>query len=195
MSSTPSSSPVSSRALTVSSMPGVQKPHWSAAWRVKAASSRSNSGRSARPSIVVTSFPAASTARKQHELTGSPSSRTVHAPQTCTSQERFAPVSASSSRRKSSSSSFGATSLTTSRPLTLSAISTQPSARARDTPLPRGPILEDEFVPILDREELKRERRLDRTLRSERRRDRLQLHGALERHRGEHRPRHVLPDN
>ncbi len=33
-------------------MPGVQKPHWSAAWRVKASSSRANSGRSASPSIV-----------------------------------------------------------------------------------------------------------------------------------------------
>ena len=49
--------------LTVSSIPGVQKPHCSAAWRVNASSSRSNSGRSASPSIVVTSRPSASAAR------------------------------------------------------------------------------------------------------------------------------------
>ena len=57
ISSSPPSSPCSSSAVTVSSMPGVQKPHCSAACRVKASSSRSNSGRSARPSIVVTLFP------------------------------------------------------------------------------------------------------------------------------------------
>ena len=53
----------------VSSIPGVQKPHWSAAWRVNASSSRANSGRSASPS---TSAPraSASAARKQQEDTG-----------------------------------------------------------------------------------------------------------------------------
>ena len=35
--------------MTVSSIPGVQKPHWSAAWRVKASSSRANSGSLGQP--------------------------------------------------------------------------------------------------------------------------------------------------
>src|SRR5207237_8171657 len=160
-----SRSPFSSSALTVSSIPGVQNPHCSAACRVKASSSRSNSGRSASPSIVVTSAPDASAARKQHELTGSPSTSTVHAPQTWTSHERFAPVSPSPSRRKSSRSSCGSTSCTSSRPLTLSAICTG------HLPLPRFPVLRDEPVPVLDRQQPRRALVVDRPELAERRGD------------------------
>src|SRR5207253_7478251 len=166
-----------------------QNPHWRAACRVNASSSRSNSGRSASPSIVNTSAPAASAARKQHELTGSPSTSTVHAPQTCTSHERLAPVSPSPSRRKSSRSSCDSTSRTSSRPLTLSAICTRHPA------LPRLPVLRDEAVPVLDRQEPRREVAVDRPELAQRRGDRLQPRGALERRCAEHRPRHVLADD
>src|SRR4051812_4117930 len=169
-------------------MPGVQKPHWSAACRVKTSSSRSKSGRSASPSIVRTSEPAASAARKQQELTGSPSTSTVHEPQTCTSHERLAPVSPSPSRSTSSSSSCGSTSRTNSWPLTLSAICTGHLA------LPRLPVLGDELVPVLHRQQSERQLRADRPQLPERRGDRLQACSALERHSRQHRPRNVLAD-
>ena len=55
----------------------------------------------ARPSTVVTSAPSAWTASIRHERTGSPSSRTVQAPQTPCSQPTCVPVRPSSWRRKS----------------------------------------------------------------------------------------------
>src|SRR5690348_15970628 len=60
--------------------------------------------------MVSTSRPSMSAARKQHELTGFPSTSTVHAPHTCTSQDCLVPVRPSRSRRKSSSSSSAGTS-------------------------------------------------------------------------------------
>src|SRR5262249_22480085 len=146
------------------------------------------------PSIVVTSRPAACAARKQHELTGRPSTRTVQAPQTWTSQERFAPVRPSESRRKSSSSSFGATSRTTSPPLTLRAISTRSPARPRDRSLPGLPVLGHDRVPVLDRLQLPGLLRRDRTQLAERGRDRLQPRRPLERRRRQHGPGYVLAD-
>src|SRR5262245_51457840 len=56
----------------------------------------------------------------QQELTGVPSTRTVQAPQTWTSHERLAPVNPRWSRRKSSRTVRGSTSVSTARPLTVS---------------------------------------------------------------------------
>ena len=53
------------------------------------------------PSTVVTSRPCAWTANIRHERTGSPSTRTVHAPQTPCSQPTCVPVKPRSWRRKS----------------------------------------------------------------------------------------------
>ena len=59
------------------------------------------------------------------------------------------------SRRKSSRSSLGATSRTTSRPLTLNAVSTEPSPGSRaDAALPGRPVLGDELVAVLDGQQL-----------------------------------------
>src|SRR5207253_7019202 len=88
-----SARPSSSRNFAVSSIPPVQKPHWRAAWSAKARSKRSNSDSSANPSTVSTCRPSTSATSVQHELTGRPSTSTVQVPQTCTSHERFAPVS------------------------------------------------------------------------------------------------------
>src|SRR5215471_15203717 len=55
----------------------------------------------ARPSIVVTRLPDASKVRYVQALMGSPSTRTVQAPQTCNSHERFVPVRRSRSRTNS----------------------------------------------------------------------------------------------
>src|SRR5262245_41681996 len=124
-----------------------------------------------------------------------PSTRTVHAPQTWTSQERLAPVSPSESRRKSSSSSRGSTSRTRSWPLTLQASSTEPSSLTRHAPLPGGPVLLHELVPVLHRLQLERELVGDRAQLSQRRGDRLELRRALERHRRQHSPLHVGADD
>src|SRR5690606_14107283 len=58
-----------------------------------------------------------------HERTGSPSTRTVQAPQTPCSQLRFVPVSNTSSRRKSAKCLRGGTSPLTCRPFTSIVIS------------------------------------------------------------------------
>ena len=63
-------------------MPDVQKPHWTAACRMKAPTARRWKSEPTRPSIVSTWRPSMSAARKQHELTGFPSTSTVHTPQT-----------------------------------------------------------------------------------------------------------------
>src|SRR5262245_10543986 len=54
------------------------------------------------PSIVMTDFPEASKARYVQALTGSPSTKTVQAPQTWDSHDRFVPVRRSRSRTNSS---------------------------------------------------------------------------------------------
>ncbi len=58
---------------------------------------------SSSPSIVVTSAPSACTASIRHERAETPSTSTVHEPQTPCSQPRCVPVRPSSSRRKSAS--------------------------------------------------------------------------------------------
>ena len=68
-------------------IPAVQKPHWNP-W---AARNASCSGCGASPSIVVTARPAARTAGKTQLCTGTPSTCTVHAPQSPASQPFLTP--------------------------------------------------------------------------------------------------------
>ena len=70
-------------ALAAMIMPGVQKPHWSAACSTNACWIGCSRSPSASPSTVSTCLPAASKARKVQALTGSSSTRTVQAPQIC----------------------------------------------------------------------------------------------------------------
>src|SRR5262249_42311999 len=88
-------------AVQVSSIPAVQKPHCAAPRWMKASWRGSRLPPGARPSIVVTCLPDASKVRYVQALIGSPSTRTVQAPQTCDSHERFVPVRRSRSRTNS----------------------------------------------------------------------------------------------
>src|SRR5215510_7208127 len=88
-------------AVQVSSIPAVQKPHWAAPRWMKASWRGSRLPPGASPSIVVTRLPDASNVRYVQALMGSPSTRTVQAPQTCDSHERFVPVRRSRSRTNS----------------------------------------------------------------------------------------------
>src|SRR5215470_20300558 len=76
----------------------------------------------ASPSTVRTSWPSAITASTVHDLTGVPSSHTTQTPQFEVSHPQWVPVSASSSRRKCTSSSLGSTSRRYSVPLTVTLI-------------------------------------------------------------------------
>src|SRR5712692_10205689 len=67
--------------------------------------------------MVSTSRPRASNASRVQELTGLPSKSTVHAPQTCTSQDLLLPVSPKRLRMTSSKSSCGSTSISCNVPL------------------------------------------------------------------------------
>ena len=87
-------------------MPGVQKPHcrpcsvWNACCMgCNVASPLLAPVVAAKPSMVVTSLPSAWTASIVHDLTDSPSSRTVHAPHDDVSHPTFVPVRPRSSRR------------------------------------------------------------------------------------------------
>jgi hypothetical protein len=71
------------------------------------------------PSIVVTSAPSAWTARTVHDLTASPSTWHVHAPEFEVSQPTCVPVNPRVSRRKWTKSILGSTSAVRSRPLTV----------------------------------------------------------------------------
>src|SRR5579859_3654838 len=73
----------------------------------------------ARPSTVVMFAPSAWTASIVQDLTGSPLSRTVHAPQLLVSQPMWVPVRRRLLRRKSTSRTRGSTSSLCSVPLTL----------------------------------------------------------------------------
>src|SRR5262245_7068293 len=100
-------------------MPAVQNPHWTAAWSMKACCTGWSPSSEASPSTVTTSRPSTSTASSVHALTGAPSSRTVHAPHTCMSHERLAPLSCSRSLSTSSRSASGRQSTSAARPFTV----------------------------------------------------------------------------
>jgi predicted ABC-type sugar transport system permease subunit len=71
------------------------------------------------PSIVVTCAPSAWTARTVHDLTDSPSRRTVQAPHEVVSQPMFVPVRPRTSRRYCTSKSRGGTSCSEVVPFTV----------------------------------------------------------------------------
>ena len=82
-------------------MPGVQKPHCIASCATNASWTGCKSSPRARPSMVVMSRPAASTARMVQEQTGSPSSQTVQAEHAPRLQPILVPVNPSGPRRAS----------------------------------------------------------------------------------------------
>ena len=91
------------------------------------------------PSMVVTSRPSAWTASTVHDLTASPSSHTVHAPQFEVSQPTCVPVRFSCSRRKWTSSVRGSTSAVRGPPFTVmvTALFIEPSSDVGDAHLHR----------------------------------------------------------
>src|ERR1039458_7400496 len=92
----------SSRALALSNIPGVQKPQCTASWSRNDSCNGCSLPSCANPSTVTTSRPSICGARTRQEFTGSPSSRTVHAPHSPISQPHFVPSRPSWSRRRSS---------------------------------------------------------------------------------------------
>src|SRR2546427_7043439 len=91
------------RSSAVISMPGVQKPHCRPWCSRNASCSGWSTPSRIRPSMVTSSAPSACTASIRHERAASPLTRIVQAPQMPCSQPTWVPVSARSSRRKSTS--------------------------------------------------------------------------------------------
>src|SRR5262245_53659437 len=106
-------------ATEVSIIPGVQKPHWRPCSSRNATWIGCSSAPCCRPSTVVISRPSAWTASTVQDLTGTPSSRTVQAPQWVVSHPWCVPVRPSVCRRKWTSSSRGSTSAACDSPLTV----------------------------------------------------------------------------
>src|SRR5260370_6160043 len=76
----------SSSALAAIIMPGGQNPHCSPCSSLKPSCSGCNSLALARPSTVLISWPSACPASSVQDLTGPPSTSTLHAPQLVLSQ-------------------------------------------------------------------------------------------------------------
>src|ERR1035441_5429157 len=93
----------SSNAFALSNMPGVQKPQCTASWSRNDSCNGCSLPSCANPSTVTTWCPLTCGARTRQEFTGSPSSRTVHAPHSPISQPHFVPSRPSWSRSRSSS--------------------------------------------------------------------------------------------
>src|SRR5262249_28530387 len=103
-------------------MPGVQNPHCSPCSCLKPSWSGCSSLGPDRPSTVSIAWPSACTASIVQDLTGRPSTSTVHAPQFVVSQPMCVPVSPSPRRSRCDSSSRGSTSATVRAPLTVTVI-------------------------------------------------------------------------
>ena len=96
----------SSRSAAVSDMrmPPVQKPHWTPWWRTNSAcNGLSALGIRSQALDRLDGLPSACTASIKHPRTASPSTSTVHAPQTPCSHPTCVPVRRSCSRRRSTS--------------------------------------------------------------------------------------------
>ncbi len=98
------------RACADISWPGMQKPHWAAPWSRKACCSGLRCPSVANPSTVRISDPSASAASIRQEFTVRPSTMTVQAPHSPTTQHSLVPVRPRSSRSTSSSVWWTATS-------------------------------------------------------------------------------------
>src|SRR2546423_8054424 len=110
--------------------PGVQKPHCSPCSLENARWIGCISPLFASPSTVTTTAPSAWTASIVHAFVARPSTRTVHAPHWLVSHPTWVPVSASVSRRYSTSSRLGSTSREYVVPLTVT-VTTWASRMAR----------------------------------------------------------------
>src|SRR5687768_10374469 len=108
---------LSSSALAEIRKPGVQMPHWRAAFSRNACCSGWSWPVWAMPSTVVMFLPCASTPRTRQELTMRPSMRTVQAPQLPSLQPSLAPVRFNTSRSVSSRLWRGSTRNSVSSPL------------------------------------------------------------------------------
>src|SRR5256714_8943013 len=82
----------SSNALPTSIMPDVQYPHCRPCSSLNASWIGSRPPADCRPSTVVTARPSVCTANIVHDLTGTPSRSTVHAPQLEVSHPMCVPV-------------------------------------------------------------------------------------------------------
>src|SRR4051812_45361255 len=112
----------SSSALVVISMPGVQKPHCRPCFSVKPSCTGCSLPACSSPSTVVILQPSAWTASTVHDLTGVPSSCTVHAPQCEVSQPTCVPVMRKVSRMRWTSSSRDSTSASRAAPFMVTLI-------------------------------------------------------------------------
>src|ERR1700730_9166230 len=109
----------SSSAVADTSMPGVHAPHWAAPWRTNDFCFTTWSGaRAESPPTVVTSRPSICPAAIRQAQTGSPSTRTVQAPQSPASQPTLVPVSPRCSRSTLERRSTGETKALTLLPFT-----------------------------------------------------------------------------
>src|SRR3989440_5139360 len=125
--------------------PGVQYPHcrpWHS-WNACCTGPSPPSG-ARQPSTVVTSAPSTVTANNRHERTGSPSSSTVHAPQTPCSHPTWVPVYPRSCRRKSDSSRRASTVAVRRIPLTVK----ETSGTGHRRPTGPGGEHRDEVAPV-----------------------------------------------
>ena len=107
------------RSTALITMPGVQNPHCSPWCSRKAACIGCSSPFVSRPSMVVTSWPSASSARHVQLLIDWPSSSTQQAPHWLVSHPTWVPVRPSDSRMNSTSNVGAATSPLTDLPLTV----------------------------------------------------------------------------
>src|SRR5207247_7951185 len=113
---------LSRSALVVMSMPGVQKPHCRPCFSVKPSCTGWSLPPCSRPSTVVIFAPSACTASTVHDLTGLPSSTTVHAPQCEVSQPTCVPVIRNTSRMRWTSRRRDSTSASRAAPLIVTLI-------------------------------------------------------------------------
>ena len=119
----------SSSAVAATNIPGVQAPHWAAPCRRNDCCSLPCSGaRPANPSTVVISHPATCPVATRQEHTGSPSIKTVQAPQSPASHPTFVPVRPRSSRSTRESRLAPCTATSTARPFTENETKSVPAA-------------------------------------------------------------------
>src|SRR5260370_17674168 len=126
---------LSSKAVAATSIPGVQAPHCAAPWVRNACCNFPPTFVSANPSTVVTSHPSTCPVATRHAQTGSPSNRTVQAPQSPASHPTLVPVSLSSSRSTRDSRCNGELETHTTRPFTRNAMNCA-SVSARGSRVP-----------------------------------------------------------
>ena len=104
-------------ASVATKIPGVQMPHWSAAYSMNFCCNGCRVSPSAIPSTVPIDFPSTSTPKTRQEHTSRPSSVTEHAPQSPVPQPSFEPVRFNLSLSASNNVSRGSHRNSTSSPV------------------------------------------------------------------------------